>query len=91
MNAFIALFPVFIVILLGYALRRARFIDDAHWLGIDQICYYVLFPAIIFKEIAAADFSNIPVWSMALAMILGISTMFALLLAARPLLSRRSP
>ena len=28
MNAFIALFPVFIVILLGYLLRRSRFIDD---------------------------------------------------------------
>jgi len=84
MNAFIALFPVFIVILLGYLLRRSRFIDDQHWLGIDQICYYVLFPAIIFKEIAAADFSHIPVWSMGAAMMLAISTMFFLLLATRP-------
>jgi predicted permease len=42
-----------------------------------------LFPAIIFKEIAAADFANVPVWSMGLAMILGISTMFALLLVLR--------
>ena len=88
MNAFIALFPVFIVILLGYVMRRSRFIDDHHWLGIDQICYYVLFPAIIFKEIAAADFSNIPVWSMGAAMILAISTMFALLLATRVWLCR---
>ncbi|MBL8906551.1 MAG: AEC family transporter [Rhizobiales bacterium] len=83
MNAFIALFPVFIVILIGYLLRRSRFIEDHHWLGIDQICYYVLFPAIIFKEIAAADFSRIPVWSMGAAMMLAISTMFALLLTAR--------
>jgi len=88
MNAFIALFPVFIVILLGYGLRRSRFIDDAHWLGIDQICYYVLFPAIIFKEIAAADFSHIPVWSMAASMMLAISTMFVLLLVTRPWLCR---
>lgn len=88
MSAFVALFPVFIVILLGYLLRRSRFIDDHHWLGVDQICYYVLFPAIIFKEIAAADFSRIPVWSMGAAMMLAISTMFVLLLAARPWLCR---
>ena len=55
MSAFIALLPVFLVILLGYALRRGHLIADNHWLGVDQICYYVLFPAIIFKEIAVAD------------------------------------
>ena len=82
-QSFIALLPVFIVILVGYVLRRSALIADDHWTAIDHVCYYVLFPAIIFKEIAAADFSNVPVWSMALAMILGISTMFALLLVLR--------
>ena len=82
-QSFIALLPVFIVILVGYGLRRSALIAEDHWIAVDHICYYVLFPAIIFKEIAAADFSNVPVWSMALAMILGISTMFALLLAVR--------
>ena len=79
-QSFIALLPVFIVILVGFGLRRSGLIAEDHWAALDHLCYYVLFPAIIFKEIAAADFSNIPVWSMALAMMLGISTMFALLL-----------
>jgi predicted permease len=83
MQSFIALLPVFIVILVGYGLRRSALIAKDHWTAVDHICYYVLFPAIIFKEIAAADFSNVPVWSMALAMILGISTMFTLLLVLR--------
>lgn len=82
-QSFIALLPVFIVILVGYALRRSALIPEEHWTAVDHVCYYVLFPAIIFKEIAAADFSNVPVWSMALAMILGITTMFVLLLASR--------
>jgi malonate transporter len=87
-QSFIALLPVFIVILVGYGLRRSALIAEDHWTAVDHVCYYVLFPAIIFKEIAAADFSNVPVWSMALAMILGITTMFALLLALRrPLIS----
>jgi hypothetical protein len=87
-QSFIALLPVFIVILVGFGLRRSGLIAETHWSAVDHVCYYVLFPAIIFKEIAAADFSNVPVWSMALAMMLGISTMFALLLILqRPLIS----
>ena len=87
-QSFIALLPVFIVILVGFGLRRSGLIAEAHWAAVDHVCYYVLFPAIIFKEIAAADFTNIPVWSMAFAMMLGISTMFALLLILqRPLIA----
>jgi malonate transporter and related proteins len=86
-QSFIVLLPVFIVILLGFGLRRSGVIAEAHWVGIDQICYFVLFPAIIFKEIAAADFSRIPVWSMAISMMLAVTTMFALLLVLQKPLS----
>lgn len=81
--AFLALLPVFIVILVGLGLRRSALIGEGHWAAVDHVCYFVLFPAIIFKEIAAADFTGVPVWNMALAMMLAISTMFALLLALR--------
>lgn len=80
---FLALLPVFIVILIGAALRRSKLIGETHWPGIDHICYFVLFPAIIFKEIAAADFSTIPVWRMAGAMIVALFVMFGLLLVLR--------
>ena len=56
---FTALFPVFLVIMLGAALRRSKLIGDQHWLAVDQLCYLVLFPALIFKEIAGADFSSL--------------------------------
>lgn len=85
---FLALLPVFIVILIGWALRRFNVIRDEQWLALDQLCYFVLFPAIIFKEIASADFSNVPVFGMALSMVLALSAMFALLLVFhRPIMS----
>jgi malonate transporter and related proteins len=84
---FLALLPVFIVIMFGAVLRRTNLIGEAHWPGIDHICYFVLFPAIIFKEIATADFSAIPVWRMAGAMIVALCVMFALLLVLRVPLS----
>lgn len=79
-SIFVALLPVFIVILIGFGLRRSQVIGEEQWQALDRLCYFVLFPAIIFKEIAAADFSAVPVAQMALAMILAVSAMFAVLL-----------
>ena len=81
--ALFALLPVFITILLGAILRSFRLVRDDHWGAVDHICYYVLFPAIIVKEIAGADLSGLPVARMALALMLGVSAMSALLLVAR--------
>jgi malonate transporter len=86
-HAFVALLPVFIVIVIGAVLRRTNLMGEAHWAGVDHVCYFVLFPAIIFKEIAAADFSQIPVWQMAASMVLALTIMFALLLLLRVSLS----
>lgn len=84
---FLALLPVFIVILIGFALRRFHVIADEHWAGLDQLCYFVLFPAIIFKEIAAADFTGVPVLRMAGAMMLAVVVMIGLLVIfSRPLM-----
>jgi predicted permease len=84
--ALFALLPVFITILVGATLRSFQLVRDEHWSAIDHICYYVLFPAIIVKEIAGADFTGLPVGRMALALMLGVSAMSALLfLARRPL------
>ena len=85
---FLALLPVFIVILVGATLRRFNVIGEQQWLGLDQLCYFVLFPAIIFKEIAAADFSGVPVFAMAAGMMLAVSIMIgALVLFHRPVMA----
>ena len=87
-STFLALLPVFIVILVGFSLRRFHVIRDEHWLALDQLCYFVLFPAIIFKAIASADFSSVPVIGMALSMVMAVALMFALLLIFhRPIMS----
>lgn len=86
-QAFLVLLPVFIVITIGALLRRSNLMSESHWAGVDHVCYFVLFPAIIFKEVAAADFSHIPVWHMAAAMIVALTVMFAFLLILRVPLS----
>ncbi len=84
--AFLALLPVFVVIMTGFALKRSAIIPAEQWFGIDRLCYFVLFPVFFFKEIAIADFSTLPVISIAAAMALSILLAAALLvMAARPL------
>jgi hypothetical protein len=81
-----ALLPVFLVILLGAGLRRTGVVSETQWQAVDQVAYWVLFPALIFKEIASADFSGVPVIGMALAMMLAVLLMSAaLLMTRRPL------
>jgi predicted permease len=81
--AALALLPVFLVILIGVLLHLSGLMSEAQWAGIHAVCYYVLFPAIIVKEIAGADFTSLPVLSMALALVGGLSVVFALLLLVR--------
>jgi malonate transporter len=85
--AFAALLPVFITILLGAVLRSFQFVRDDQWSAIDHVCYYILFPAIIVKEIAGADFTCLPVGRMAVALMIGVTLMSAMLLLLRRPLS----
>jgi malonate transporter and related proteins len=86
--AFTALLPVFLIVLLGLALRAMGLVRPDQWGAIDHVCYYVLFPAIIIRAIATADLTGVPVAAMVAAIVLGLATMFALLLGLRRPLSR---
>jgi hypothetical protein len=90
-SVLVALIPVFLVILLGAGLRRTGVVREEQWQAVDQVAYWVLFPALIFKEIAAADYSGVPVLAMAVAMMVAVLVMSAVLLAARPLLYAALP
>ena len=70
--ALAALLPVFITILIGLGLRTTAFIGENEWQAVDSICYYVLFPAIIVKEIAGANFAGLPVAQMAIALMAAV-------------------
>ena len=87
-SIFLALLPVFIVILVGFTLRHFEIIRDSQWAGLDQLCYFLLFPCIIFKEVAGADFSSVPVFQMAAAQLLAVSVMIGgLVLFNRPVMA----
>lgn len=51
MSAALLLLPDFVLILLGYGLRRHLQLGDHFWVGLEKVVYYVLFPALLVNSV----------------------------------------
>ena len=47
--------PIFVIILLGWSLRRLDFMKEGFLKPANRLVYYVAIPAMIFREIAEAE------------------------------------
>ncbi len=83
-----ALVPVFLLILLGVALKQRMLTDDAVWVGIERLVYYVLFPALLIDTLSRARLSSVPIAGVGGALLLAVIIMSALCMALRPLMAR---
>src|SRR5256885_4842514 len=83
-----ALVPVFLLIVTGFALRRWLIQQDAHWIGLERILYYVMFPALLVESLSRADLAKVPVLAVGGTLLTAVLLMSALCLALRPLLAR---
>jgi malonate transporter len=85
---FAALFPVFLLIVAGVLLRRYLISEDAHWVGMERLLYYVMFPALLAGTLMRADLSKVPVLKVGGTLLAAVLIMAALCFALRPLLAR---
>ena len=85
-----ALLPVFLLIVLGFILKRSLMRLDTQWHGLERLTYYVLFPTLLIQTLVQADFSAVPVAGVGGALMLSALIMSLLCLALRPLLARRN-
>ena len=83
-----ALVPVFLLIATGFLLRRCLIEEDAHWVGMERLLYYVMFPALLIESLSRADLSKVPVLAVGGTLLAAVLLMAALCLALRPLLAR---
>ncbi|WP_323765111.1 AEC family transporter [Marinovum sp.] len=58
LTIFLAIAPVFVLILMGYGLRRGGIPSTEFWNLNDRLVYWVLMPALFFAKISAADLSG---------------------------------
>jgi malonate transporter len=83
-----ALLPVFLLIVLGFILKRSLMRLDAQWHGLERLTYYVLFPMLLIQTLVKADLTKVPVGGVGGALFLSALAMSLLCLALRPALER---
>ncbi|MBX3508437.1 MAG: AEC family transporter [Parvibaculum sp.] len=86
-----ALIPIFLVIALGFVIRRMDFPGEAFWAPLDQMNYYVLFPALLCYTLAVAEIRLGEVGAMAAVLAAGMMSMVALLMLSRRFLPMTGP
>ena len=65
-----ALLPVFLLIVLGFVLKRGLMRLETQWHGLERLTYYVLFPALLIQTLVKADLGSVPVAGVGGALLL---------------------
>lgn len=81
--------PIFMLVILGVVLKRAPLVDRSVWHGLEEIGYYVLFPALLFLTFYRADFSGLSLGSIAAGCLTTVVVLFLLLIISWPLFRAR--
>ena len=87
----LVILPVFLLIFLGWSCRKRDFPGEHFWAPAEKLIYFLLFPALLVSTLAKADFADLDIVPMALAVDGAILLMTALTLALRPLLGIEGP
>jgi hypothetical protein len=60
-----AVLPVFLLILLGFLIRKRGWLTLGFWEPAERLCYFFLLPALLVTSLARADFAGLPAAAMA--------------------------
>lgn len=86
-----ALVPVFLVIALGWTIKRMNFPGEEIWAPLDKLTYYVFFPALLCRTLAVADLGSYDIGPMASALAAGLASMVVLLMVLKQILPLTGP
>ena len=74
-----ATMPVFLMMVIGYVLKKLKWIDDAFASKINSFVFHVPLPVLVFKDLATVDFPE--VWDMKFVAFCFGATLLSILLA----------
>lgn len=86
-----AILPIFLLIVMGFAMRHYRMMSDAFWNDAEKLVYYVLFPSMLISKMSVADLSNTDAIPLISALWLGIAIISLITLLIKPLLNIENP
>jgi malonate transporter and related proteins len=83
-----ALLPVFLLIVLGFVLKRSLLRLETQWHGLERLTYYVLFPVLLVQTLVKADLAKVPIAGVGGALFISALLMSLLCLGLRPVLAK---
>ncbi len=86
-----ALGPIFLLILIGFAVKRKKLIADTFWDPAEVLTYYIFFPALLLQTTSKANMGDLDVAPMAFAVVASMVLVGALAIKAKPLLGVDGP
>lgn len=86
-----ALGPIFAMIVLGAGLQRLQFPGDGFWPAAERFTYFILFPALLVRQLALARLADYAVKPVALIIVALLLGMTAMVYALRPWLHVDGP
>jgi len=88
---FATVVPIFLLILLGWILRKRGLLSEGFWAPAEWLTYYLLFPALLVATLARADVGGLALLPMALGLWGALLLITGVMLALRPLLGTDGP
>ncbi len=86
-----AILPIFLLIVMGFAMRHYRMMSDAFWNDAEKLVYYVLFPAMLISKMSVADLSETDAIPLVSALWLGIAIISLITFLIKPFLNIENP
>lgn len=87
----VSLLPIFLLISLGYGLKRTSFDNDNFWFSLERLIYFVLFPALIIDNLEKADLSSLNIIPMSAALVLATVAISGIVILIKKLVSTNGP
>lgn len=75
-----ATMPIFIVMVVGYALKKIKFISEATTSALNKMVFRVFLPALLFMDLAKQDF--VAIWDNRFVVFCAVTTVISILIAA---------
>ncbi len=86
-----ALLPVFLLIGVGYLLRRVGIPGEGFWAPAERITYFVFFPSLLVYNLAQAPLAGQAIGKLAITLVIAVSLLSLLLLLMRGVLGLSGP
>ncbi len=83
-EVFESIIPVFAIIMLGFTLRKSNFVPAEHWRAVEEICFWLFFPAILATTMIEADLAAIEMGPVTLTLILTLGSVSLITLLLWP-------